>query len=158
MLKFIAVTAFCSFTLSPALADSAIVGRASVIDGDTVDIHGSRIRLASIDAPESAQLCDAVGGKTWRCGQRAALGLSDFISSAPLRCAPSGRDRYRRILARCFSGDVDVNRWLIEQGWAIRYYDDRGLYRAAEQTARQEQRGIWSGRFTRPSDWRKTRR
>jgi endonuclease YncB( thermonuclease family) len=41
----------------PPAAPSAIIGRASVIDGDTIDIHGTRIRLYGIDAPESSQLC-----------------------------------------------------------------------------------------------------
>ncbi|WP_347338654.1 thermonuclease family protein [Bradyrhizobium zhanjiangense] len=39
-----------------ALADS-FVGQVSVIDGDTLEIHGTRIRLWGVDAPESAQLC-----------------------------------------------------------------------------------------------------
>ena len=41
------------------VAESApsIQGTASVIDGDTIEIHGERIRLDAIDAPESAQLC-----------------------------------------------------------------------------------------------------
>jgi endonuclease YncB( thermonuclease family) len=34
-----------------------LVGRASIVDGDTLDIRGERIRLWGIDAPESAQLC-----------------------------------------------------------------------------------------------------
>ena len=46
-----------------------IVGRASVIDGDALEIHGTRIRLHGIDAPESSQSC-LVGGKKSRCGQR----------------------------------------------------------------------------------------
>jgi endonuclease YncB( thermonuclease family) len=38
-----------------ALADD-LIGQASVIDGDTLEIHGSRIRLWGIDAPESSNL------------------------------------------------------------------------------------------------------
>ena len=50
---------------------------ASVIDGDTIEIHGTRIRLNGIDAPESGQLCQDARGTAWRCGQQAALALSD---------------------------------------------------------------------------------
>jgi endonuclease YncB( thermonuclease family) len=54
-----------------------IAGVASVIDADTIEIHGQRIRLYGIDAPESCQTCIDASGRTWRCGQRAALGLQD---------------------------------------------------------------------------------
>jgi len=33
------------------------VAAASVIDGDTIEVHGQRIRIHGIDAPESRQLC-----------------------------------------------------------------------------------------------------
>ncbi len=60
---------------SSALAAEPITGRASVTDGDTVVIHGTRIRLHGIDVPESAQLCQGADGKDYRCGQQAALTL-----------------------------------------------------------------------------------
>ncbi len=42
---------------TPALAD--VAGVASVIDGDTIEVHGQRIRFHGIDAPESR--CGAEG-------------------------------------------------------------------------------------------------
>ncbi len=56
----------------PTLAD--ITGPARIIDGDTIDIAGERIRLHGIDAPESGQTCVA-DGVTWPCGQSATAAL-----------------------------------------------------------------------------------
>ncbi len=43
-------------TLAPAVALAEISGPARVVDGDTLEIGGERIRLYGIDAPESAQI------------------------------------------------------------------------------------------------------
>ncbi|MGD9509243.1 MAG: thermonuclease family protein, partial [Geminicoccaceae bacterium] len=60
---------------SPALAGSA-VGRVSVVDADTLELHGERIRLAAIDAPEARQTCRP-DGKVWPRGRRAAFAQAD---------------------------------------------------------------------------------
>jgi hypothetical protein len=76
-------------------AETAITGTASVIDGDTIEIHGTRIRLHGIDAPESRQECARPTGERWRCGQQAALALADHIGRSSISCVPRDRDRYR---------------------------------------------------------------
>ena len=50
----------------------ALEGRAAVIDGDTMEINGERIRLQGIDAPEVAQTCSKDSGKPWNCGLEAS--------------------------------------------------------------------------------------
>lgn len=84
----------------------ALVGRASVIDGDTIEIHGERIRFNGIDAPESLQTCSDKNGKPYQCGARAAEALASFMTdSSPTRCEFVERDQYGRFVGNCFRAD-----------------------------------------------------
>jgi endonuclease YncB( thermonuclease family) len=136
----------------------SVEGRASVIDGDTLDVHGERIRLFGVDAPESAQLCADAEGAEWRCGQRAALALSDRIGTAPLTCTRVDRDQYGRTVAKCRARDQDINAWLVESGWAVAYRAYSKDYEKQEQKARAARNGVWQGAFTLPWEWRAGRR
>ncbi len=138
----------------PAWAGEPIAGTATVIDGDTVDIHGTRIRLHGIGAPESRQECDRPDGTSWRCGQQAALALSDRIGRSTVRCEPHGRDRYGRVIAVCFKGTDDLNRWMVAAGWAVAYRKYSLDYVDVEKRAHAARLGIWSERFQMPWDWR----
>ncbi len=138
--------------------DPDLQGVASVIDGDTIEIHGTRIRLNGIDAPESGQRCQNARGTAWRCGQQAALALSDRIGRRQVNCQQTDTDRYGPVVADCFAGGENLNRWMVREGWAVAYRQYSTAYIAAEDDARTGQRGIWQGRFDMPWDWRAERR
>jgi endonuclease YncB( thermonuclease family) len=138
-----------------AAAGQALQGTASVVDGDTLEIHGTRIRLHGIDAPESAQLCLDRDGRKWRCGQRAALALADRIGRRPVTCERGDVDQYGRVIARCSVGGADLNDWLVREGWAVAYRRFSQEYVAAESDARSAAKGIWAGRFVLPWEWRR---
>lgn len=142
---------------TPAAAET-IAGTASVIDGDTLEVRGKRIRLHGIDAPESAQLCQDASGKDWRCGQRAANALSDRIARRPVSCEVKDTDRYGRSVAACSAGGENLNAWMAANGWAMAYRQYSKDYVDAEAAARAARIGIWAGTFQPPWDWRKDKR
>jgi endonuclease YncB( thermonuclease family) len=138
-------------------AAQPLVGIASVIDGDTIEIHGTRIRLNGIDAPESAQLCLDGAARKYRCGQRSSLALADFLASRqPASCVEVGRDQFRRVVAVCTAGGIDLAEWMVRRGYALDWpkYSD-GFYATAQDRARAAKLGMWAGSFDQPWEWRK---
>ena len=151
-----AVLIFLFALTTPAVA-ATVQGVTSVVDGDTLEIHGERIRLHGIDAPESAQTCMRSSGKQWRCGHDAANALSDYIARRPVICEGQDRDTYGRLIAVCSVGGVEINRWLVTQGWAVAYRKYSMDYVDAESDARAEEMGIWSSSFDMPWEFRQRR-
>ena len=156
----LAVALMCSIGYASA-AD--IVGKASVIDGDTIEIHGQRIRLWGIDAPESDQLCRGDDSELYRCGQKAAAALAALFYAVPrpVICSPTGQDQYGRTVAVCHLGSPgpDIGQWLVSNGRALDWpqYSKRE-YEQAQQGAEKAGRGIWSGSFVEPWKYRACRR
>ena len=135
-----------------------IAGKPWVIDGDTIDVSGIRVRLEGIDAPESEQTCADARGQPWPCGMTATRELKAYLGSRELTCAPTGYDRYRRMLAVCALPDgSDVNAWMVRQGWALAY-DYAGTYQSEQAEAKAAKRGMWAGTFAAPRDWRQAHR
>ena len=133
---------------------AAIVGVASVIDGDTLEIHDRRIRLDAIDAPESAQLCLRDGRKE-QCGQGAAFFLADLIRRRTVRCVPYDVHRYGRDIATCWLGEVNLNEKMVAAGRAVAYRKYSKRYVAAENAASAARLGLWATVFEMPWDYRR---
>jgi endonuclease YncB( thermonuclease family) len=133
-------------------------GAARVVDGDTLEIDGRRVRLAGVDAPELAQTCTGGDGQSLPCGQQVRVALSAFIGHGVVSCMEAGTDRFERTLARCRVRGQDLGEWLVANGLAAAYAGQSGKpLRAAEATARAAGAGLWAGEFERPGAWRRRR-
>ncbi|WP_292251339.1 thermonuclease family protein [Mesorhizobium sp.] len=134
-----------------------IIGVASVVDGDTIEVHGQRIRFNGIDAPESKQYCDDAKGFEYPCGRRSAEALDSFLAaSRPVQCTFVSWDRYRRFVGDCRRSDgTSVAAWMVEHGQALdwpRY--SNGAYAGLQAKAQAAKVGLWVGKFDAPWDWR----
>lgn len=143
--------------VSPAFADS-ITGVPHIMDGDSLVIDGVRIRLHGIDAPERNQTC-GTESERWDCGRQSARALEEMIDRAPVTCHERDVDRYSRIVAICsVGGGVLVNSQMVGEGWAVAYRRYSMDYVIKEQQARESGRGMWSGEFVTPEEWRRAGR
>jgi endonuclease YncB( thermonuclease family) len=136
-----------------------ITGRASVIDGDTIDIQGERFRLNGIDAPESWQRCEDARGLEYRCGKASAEALDAFLAqSRPTRCDFIERDRYGRFVGNCYRADgASVAEFMVRSGWALDWPQySKGAYADEQELARAEKSGMWQGDFLEP--WKARRK
>lgn len=137
--------------LSSAACANDLVGQASIIDGDTLEVHGTRIRLWGVDAPESDQLCRGADSNLYRCGAKAANDLNSFIARRPVSCTPVGEDQYRRTVAICSVGGADLGEWLVRNGLALDWpHYSKGKYASAQRDADRSGRGMWAGSYVEP--------
>ena len=133
--------------LSAASAND-LVGQASVVDGDTLDIHGTRIRLWGVDAPESSQLCRGADSNLYRCGAKAANDLDSYIARRPVNCTLVAEDQYGRTVATCSVGGADLGEWLVRNGLALDWPQySKGKYGSARREADRSGRGMWAGSY-----------
>lgn len=141
--------AFALIAKLPHAPAETAKGAARVMDGDSLRLSGEEIRLAGIDAPELHQTCTR-GAISWPCGREASRLLRRKLTGRSVTCEGSERDKYGRLLGRCVSNGRNLNRWMVEQGYAVSYDD----YPDAERAARAAKRGLWSGTFDQPHEWR----
>ena len=134
-----------------------IVGQASVIDGDTIEIHGAQVRLHGIDAPESGQICTGYR-KRIHCGKLARQALAEKIGSEAVTCIPTAQDRYGRVVAICSVAGEDLNAWMVREGWALAYRHYSLDYTKEENSASTLGRRRWNTEFVPPWEWRRRKR
>ena len=133
-----------------------------VVDGDTVDVdidlgfgvwmRKQRIRMYGIDAPESNQTC-LFQGKEWRCGWEATNALSNIVGKHWVTCTKIDVDRYKRVIAVCRVGPINLNAWMVKNGWAVAYRKYSSDYVADEEFSRSLGKGLWRGKFIMPWAW-----
>lgn len=135
------IVALLSLVLDTAQAETMQARVVGVSDGDTVTVLDGankthKVRLAGIDAPERAQ----------PHGVRAKQALSELVFGREVSVFIVDRDRYGRVVARVYVGNVDVNAELVRSGmvWVYRRYNQDPFLPPLEEEARAQRRGLWA--------------
>jgi endonuclease YncB( thermonuclease family) len=131
-----------------------LTGTATITDADTIVIGGETIRLQGIDAPETGQICLDSRGGLWNCGIDARDRLIRHIGSRETSYATNGKDAFGRWLATCSTNEGDLDAWLVREGLGLAFIRYSSAYVAEEAVARSAQKGVWTGAFIAPWDWR----
>ena len=161
--KYFFSTVFFIFLFLQNSQSEIISGSAVVTDGDTIKINNNKIRLFGIDAPEKKQLCEKIFlttsfvsfKKKYPCGEISTKKLKKLINKNIIKCHVEGEDRYQRKLAIRFRNKLNINSWLVRNGYAVSYQKYSKKYLSEETEAKNDKKGIWQGKFEMPWDWRK---
>lgn len=148
------IAALLVTTLVPVAHADDLTGRPAIVDGDTMDLQGVRIRLHGIDAPEAGQKCNEAPRGTWQCGE-AAMDRLEELANGGVTCRGHEYDDYGRLIATCYRSDgTDINKTLVAEGyaWAFRKYSED--YAAEEGQARAEKIVIWQADTQTAWDYR----
>ena len=132
-------------------------GQIKVVDADTIIFNNEKIRLYGIDAPEIEQFC-YIEKEAWPCGKEATEYLKSLLKDVSLpsmHCKISSKDRYGRSIGVCYIEDKNINRNLVENGWALAYREYSKDFIHNEKLASKKKVGIWQGEFVEPWNWRR---
>ena len=140
-----------------------ISGFAKIVDGDTIKINSKKIRLYGIDAPEKKQKCKKTYltisfmsfTKDYMCGEVSTQKLIKKINKQKLNCNILDVDRYKRLIGECFKRNINLNSWMVSNGYAVAYRKYSKKYVTDEINAKNNKLGIWQGKFEMPWDYRR---
>jgi len=142
-----------------------IYGNAKVIDGDTIRINKDKVRLHGIDAPEKKQICQRnfltvtfiTFEKNYQCGLMSMHKLEKLIENKNIKCLIRGKDIYKRKIGTCYKNKININSWMVRNGYAVAYKKYSTKYSIFEEEAKENKLGLWQGEFEMPWEWRKNR-
>lgn len=137
---------------APVWAD--VSGPIHVIDGDTLNVGETRVRLHGIDAPEKDQMCGGNGTPGWRCGDWIVGELRARYEGRRAVCTVLDTDRYGRSVARCVVDGQDIGQALVRSGLAFAYRKYSMDYDLDEKGAAVNGRGLHGQGVQTPSEFR----
>ena len=138
----------------PNDAPTEVAGVPRIVDGNTLEIGATKIRLHGSDAPETDQICLDADADRWTCGIAIRDELIKRSGGKIWSCNLVGEDKSGRSLGKCSVDGVDIGQWMVRHGWALSSVRVEPDYDQEQAEAMAERAGLWAGAFVAPRDWR----
>lgn len=140
-----------------AAAQDVISGTAAAIDGNTLIVEGETVRLMGIDAAEADQTCkewhDSVQAD-YPCGAHATAFLQSLVAGREVGCVERRREGDGTVVGVCYAAGLDLAEAVAAAGWGVAVRAETTRYVNPSDAARLAQRGLWTGTFDEPAQWR----
>ena len=142
--SFVTIILF-TFSFAYSSEKNIAIGKASIIDGDTITINGEKIRFAGIDTPEIKKIGHEFSKKK----------LKEKIGNNIVICIREPKlDPWGRTVAECFIGYESISSFMVKNGYACDYVKySKKKYAKEQEHAKSKKLGIWKMNFE--SSWEK---
>jgi endonuclease YncB( thermonuclease family) len=140
----IGVAAACALFLGGHVAAQ------NVVDGDTIELAGTRYQLYGIDAPEAPQVC----ADGWPAGREAEEYLGKLMDGKQIKCTRILRNRDSEAVAICLADGVDLGAAMVTGGHAFAFIPVSVRYISQEDAAVSAGRGVHAHHCLTPWKWR----
>ncbi len=133
--------------------DKIIKGKAKVVNSDYIKIDKQTIILFGVEAMERPQKC-YINNELWPCWESGVRKLEEIVDLGETVCFVKGKAKMNRVFAICETQNIELNRELIRSGLALARIKQSDLYIDDQRYAKENNLGIWRGKFIEPWKWR----
>ena len=133
--------------------DKIIKGKAKVVNSDYIKIDKQTIILFGVEAMERPQKC-YINNELWPCWESGVRKLEEIVDLGETVCFVKGKAKMNRVFAICETQNIELNKELIRSGLALARIKQSDLYIDDQRYAKENNLGIWRGKFIEPWKWR----
>ncbi len=133
--------------------DEIIKGKAKVVNSDYIKIDKQTIILFGVEAMERPQKC-YINNELWPCWESGVRKLEEIVDLGETICFVKGKAKMNRVFAICETQNIELNKELIRSGLALARIKQSDLYIDDQRYAKENNLGIWRGKFIEPWKWR----
>ena len=153
-MKNLLIIFFIIFFFTNTKAEEIIIGKAKVINSDYIKINEQVIILYGIEAMERKQVC-YIDNKIWPCYDITERFLESLVDLGETTCKVIKKSRMWRVFGICEVINIEINKELVEKGYALARRKQTKDYVEFEKIAKKNKLGIWQSKLIKPWDWKK---